>query len=269
MSNIYTEHARLYFRPGMTLERPEIEKLLDNVLTERGSYWVPVWYELAPWSHVDLQYGSGKAASLFNLEVEDLQPFEEIWVRFADEGADYDVIYEWFPALDETPHDGYPRKRNCRYMFDEINVFLHEQQRRAWVPGVLPWQPMRGGFRAPFWSIYWALNERSDMEIGPGARLASEKRTPGGLPTLTTPSHGTCSLSMDLVHAEIVELAEHGHPSIARVDLLYSGRVVHRAEWIGSGHDKSSRRWAHYTADHWDNCSDQAFVHSPRYPKKP
>lgn len=264
MSNIYTEHARLYFRPGMTLNPSEVETLIERVLTERGSYWVPVWYALTPWSHLDLQYGSGKAASLYNLEPEDLQPFEEIWVRFADEGADYDVIYEWYPALEETPHDGYPRKRVCQYRGDEIHVVLDEKQRRAWVPQGLDWEPMKGGFRAPFSIEYKTLNERSDMEIGPGARLGSEKRTPGGFPTMTSPCHGMCSLSLDLATPEMVQLVEHGHRSMKRVDLLYAGRVVHRAQWVNREHEENLGRWTHFTGDHWDNCGDPQFLNSPR-----
>ena len=62
MSNVYTEFARLYLRPDVRLTPVEVEPLLDRILGERGSYWVPVWYDISAGSHVDLQYGSGKSA---------------------------------------------------------------------------------------------------------------------------------------------------------------------------------------------------------------
>src|SRR3954463_13849457 len=118
MSNIFTEFARMYLRPGAVLAATEAETLLDRILGDRGSYWVPVWYDLATPDRLDLQYGSGKTAGFYDLEAEDLALFEEIWIRFADAGADADVVYEWSPLLGESAYDGYARIRPCRYAFD-------------------------------------------------------------------------------------------------------------------------------------------------------
>src|SRR4051812_19934546 len=184
MSNIYTEFARLYFCPGIRLSQSEIEALIDRILNERGSYWVPVWYDASNVDYIDLQYGSGKSASLYNLEPEELAPFEEIWVRFADEGSDGDILYSWTPALHETSTYGSEGRRVCRYGFDEVEI-VTQQPKESWPflshVSHLPWEKTPKGWRAVCIGSYSTLNQRSDLEMGPGLRLGSTKNpTPGG-----------------------------------------------------------------------------------------
>lgn len=261
MSNIYTEHARLYLRPGLTITPPEVEALLDRVLGERGSYWVPVWYGLSAPSYLDLQYGSGKSAGLHNLEPEELSRFEEVWVRSANEGDDFDLVLEWAPELGESAYDGYPRRRPCRYGFDEVWLVLREDHRQKWRPEGLSWEETAAGLRAPCAGSYLALNERIDMEVGACARLdAGVKRTPGGFPTPTTPCHGSRPLWDMIAEGDLARLVEQGHEAILSMDLRYGGRVVHRVEWGRRQEGSTRNRRVHRSADDWDNCVDEEFV---------
>ena len=260
MSNIYTEQARFYFRPGMTIDADEAESMLERILGERGSYWVPVWYEVVWPSYVEFQYGSGKGASHYNLEVEDLTPFDEIWVRVADEGSDQDVIYERRPAQEESSHSEYGRRRHCHYAFDEVHVITKPSYRRLWMPEDLSWKIIPGGFRASFVGKYLALNERTDMEIGPCARLPTECRTPNGFNTPSTPNHGNRAPTFVDVPEALAQLVTHKQPAIAYVDLRYRGRVVHRAEWHNDEEEFRGTYWRHRCADHWDNCVDEKFL---------
>lgn len=262
MSNIYTEHARLYFRPGITTTPREMEILLERVLGERGSYWVPVWYELSWPSHVDFQYGSGKGAGLYNLDPEDLELFEDIWVRFADEGSDQDVIYERFVPSETSLRDEWSPRRFCHYAFDEVHVITQPSYRRLWLPEDLSWDTMPGGFRAAFGGKYLALNERADMEIGPGARLRPIDGNPEGFPTPSTPHHGNRAPTFLDAPETFIKLLMQGQPSVERIDLLYRGRIVHRATWHTDEEDFRGTYWRHRCADHWDNCVDEEFVRS-------
>lgn len=256
MSNIYTEFARLYFCPGARLAQSEIESLIDMILDERGSYWVPVWYDASNADYLDLQYGSGKGASLSNLEPEELSAFEEIWVRFADEGSDGDFIYSWTPVLDSET-DG---RRVCRYTFDEVEIFT-EQPRDTWAFSLhFPWEKTATGWRAVVAGSYSTLNQRSDMDMGSGLRLGSTKKpTPGGFPTKTTPCHWGSSL-MEVQPIDMDSIFEGTGTKITRVELRHAGRIVHQASWSGRDDGPAWMRWNHRNADDWDNCVDEAFV---------
>lgn len=260
MSNIITEQTRLYFCPGVTMTPREVETLLERILSERGSYWVPVRYELVDVSHIDFQYGSGKAAGVHNLDEGELVQFEEIWVRVADEGSDYDAIYGWSPARGDEYHDGYPRKRPCRYAFDQIDVVLREKQRRTWLPGGLPWETIPGGFRARCSGSYLTLNERTNMDLGPRARLGTTEKPADGFSSPSTP---VWNLEMPLlasVQAEMAQFLEVAQPGLVCVELRYAGRVVHRAAWGAEPHEGKDLVWQHRSRDHWDNCVDPEFV---------
>lgn len=260
MSNIITEQTRLYFCPGVTLTPTEVETLLERILDERGSYWVPVWYELVDGSHIDFQYGSGKAAGLHNLDEDELAQFEEIWVRVADEGSDHDVIYAWSPARGDEYHDGYPRKRPCRYAFDQIDVVLRERQCRTWMPSGLPWDSNPEGFRARCSGSYLTLNERIDMDLGPRGRLGMGKESSAGF---SSPNTSLGDLEMPQFSEALAEVAQFlavEQPGLLRVELRYAGRVVHRAERGAEPHEGKDLVWQHRSGDHWDNCVDAEFV---------
>jgi hypothetical protein len=260
VSNIFTEQARLYLCPGVLLSPGEVEGLVERILGERGSYWVPVWVDASSGIYVDLQYGSGKGAGLHALEPDALAPFEEIWVRFTDEGADFDVIREWAPVLDESAYDGYARARPCRYAFDEVRLGGVARAFEPRLPPGLPWERTSDGFRAPCVGSYLALNGRTDMAVGPGARLGGpEKRTPGGLPTPTTPCHGGARASA-IEPGELGWIVERGDERVRHVELRFAGGVVHRAAW-GRWHERArTETWLGACADGWDNCIDEGFV---------
>ncbi len=260
MSNIYTKFARLYVCPGIRLSQPEVESLIDRILDERGSYWVPVWYDATRADYIDLQYGSGKGASLYNLEPEDLAPFEEIWVRLADEGSDDDIIFSWAPILNETQHDGAPNRRVCRYGFDEVEIFTESTEKTRALFSHFPWEKTATGWRASIVGSYSTLNQRSDMEMGSGLRLGSEtSRTPGGFPTKTTPCHWGSSLK-EIQPMGICALTEMVDLKITRLDLRHAGRIVHQALWSGRDDGPAWMRWNYRNADDWDNCVDDEFI---------
>ncbi|MDC0745486.1 hypothetical protein [Polyangium mundeleinium] len=261
MSNIFTEFARLYLGPGEVLTAPQAESLLERILGERGSYWVPVWYDLATPGYLDVQVGSGKGAGLYHLEVEELVQFEEIWVRFADEGTDADVIYEWAPVLGESAFDGYRRRRPCRYAFDEVRIVSRDQTLLRRLPEGLPWEETAEGYRVACAGTHLALNERIDMAVGPGARFGTDvERTAGGLPTPTTPCHGGSTPVRAVEPGELGAWVQRGDRTITRLDLLHAGRIVHRAAW-GRRYERSPEdEWLSQCADGWDNCADELFV---------
>lgn len=238
----------------------EAEALIARVVGERGSYWVPVWYSLATPGRLDLQYGSGKSLGLFGLEPEDLAAVEEVRVRFADEGADFDMIHAWAPALDETAYDGCGRKRLCRYGFDEVRVVARDRRAVARsLPAGLPWQETAEGWQLACAGNHLALNTRTDMGVGPCVRLGDDaRRTPGGLATPTTPSHGTRSIGA-VEPAALATLVQNGDGAIARVDLRDGGRLVHRAHWEPASW-RGGDEWTNRSADDWDNCRDEDFA---------
>jgi len=260
MSNIYTEFARLYFRPGVTMTPLEAEELLERILDERGSYWVPVTYELAWPTHIDFQYGSGKGAGVYNLEDEHLSLFEEIWVRFADEGSDHDTIYQWSPLLGDTYHDGYPRKRPCRYCFDEIEIVLAPKSREAWIPSGFPWKITPEGYRAACIGTYLTLNERNDMDLGPRARLNTPRKPADGFSSPSTPCYDLRIPTLPNLQSELAKLLEMKQRGIVRIELRYWGRVVHVVQWWPHHHDEKEMAWQHRSGDGWANCLDEEFV---------
>lgn len=260
MSNIYTEFARLYFRPGVTMTAPEIEELLERILDECGSYWVPVTYDLADPTYIDLQYGSGKGAGLHNLEDDHLSLVEDIWVRLADEGSDHDVIYRWSPALGHTYHDGYPRKQVCRYGFDEIEIVLAKDNREAWIPSGIPWQITPEGYRAECFGSYSTLNERIDMDLGPRARLHTPRKPSDGFSAESTPCYDVQMPMLPNARAELGKLLELKQKGIERIELRYWGRLVHIAQWALYHYDENEVEWQHRSGDTWQNCLDEEFV---------
>lgn len=260
MSNIYTEFARLYFRPGITLTAPEAEDLLERILDERGSYWVPVTYDVSDPRFIDYQYGSGKSAGLHNLEAEQLSLFEEIWVRLADEGSDKDVIYQWSPMLGDTYPDGYPRKRPCRYAFDEIEIVLTEKKRKAWIPSGVPWKITPNGYKAACLGTYLTLNTRNDMDLGPCARLHTPRKPADGFSSPSTSCYDLALLTLPGAQAELAKLLELEQSGIARIELRYWGRVVHVAQWAPHRHDENGTEWQQRSGDDWNNCVDEEFV---------
>jgi len=261
MMYIYTEQARLYLRPGVTMTPRDVELLLDRLLDGRGSFWVPLWYDLSLPSHIDLQFGSGRSAGFRSVDAETLSKFEQIWVRITGPWADEDYISHWAPKPGDTTLDKYVQNRPCCYAFDEVSIVLRDNPREMWLPEGLTWEKTPGGFRASCAGSYLALNDRYDMAIGPDARLDCDKRTPGELETPTTACHETDSrISLNEVTG-IDDFFYEGHEAIQRVDLLHAGRIVHRAEW-GRLSDPSTEEhgWLHRAADHWDNCIDEEFL---------
>lgn len=260
VSNIYTEFVRFQLLPGTSMSPGEAEALIRRAEGDRGSYWVPVWYDLSTPGRLDLQIGSGKGAGVFSLEPEDFARFDRVWVRFADAGATCDVISTWSPALGEDEDARYDERRPCRYGFDAVHVVARDRRaaERALPPG-LPWQEDPEGWRLVCAGSHLALNTRQDMESGACTRLGDDgPRTPGGLATPTTPSHGDAGVSA-IEPAALEALATEGDAAIARVDLLHAGRVVHRAGW-GRPAWSEHERWECCAADDWDNCCDEDFV---------
>jgi hypothetical protein len=260
MSNIYTEFARLYFRPGVIMTAPQAEDLLERILDERGSYWVPVTYELAWPSHIDYQYGSGKGAGLYHLDEEDFSLFEEIWVRLADEGSDQDVIFGWSPLAGEVDDDARGRRRPCRYAFDEIAIFLQEGQREAWVPSGLPWKITAQGYRAACFGTYLTLNERQDMDLGPRARFHTPRNPSDGFSQPSRPIYDLVVPALPTSQSEISRFLTVEQRGIERIEMRQKGRTVHIAQWGPHHHDEEEIVWQHRSGDDWDNCADDEFV---------
>ena len=264
MSNIFTESVRFCLLAGASMSRDEAEALARRAEGDRGSYWVPVWYSLATPGFFDLQTGSGKGAGLFNLDPEDFARFARVWVRFADEGASHDVISSWSPSLGEDDNLRFERRRPCRYGFDAVHVVARDRRAAtAVLPSELPWRLVAEAWHLDCAGSYLALNTRHDMAVGPGVRLGDgHTTTPEGLATPTTPSHGESYLD-SLEPASLDSLIHKGSAAIAHVDLLYAGRVVHRAGWAPCESSEEDQ-WLVRGADDWDNCRDDEYLREMR-----
>ncbi|RCV55904.1 hypothetical protein DEF23_00745 [Marinitenerispora sediminis] len=258
---------RIHARPRQVIDRAEAEWIAEQVLADRGSYWVPVVVTLAPdRRRVDLQYGNGKAAGCDFL-YDHVGRYAAAWLRGHNEG---DESRDYISGPDPESHDA--ESRPCRYGFDEVRVTAPT--------GALPAPPPAGHGPAPSWQRLsdstWRLaveghyvtgNDRADMEAGPVLREivwnapAMEVR-PGGLVTPTTPAYHDSSFA-SLFPPELGALtgdgSASGEPIAQRVEFRWRGRVVHRVqqeymeildEWD----------WEHRSADGWDNCVDPGYL---------
>lgn len=105
---------------------------------------------------------------------------------------------------------------------------------------------------------YATGNDRGDASVGSANRTivpaGSPALDPADLSTPTTP----CLSGAELDYVEPTALQRLGDasrpdPSVERVEFLWRGRVVHRAQSIGD-------EWDQRNADHWDNCVDPRFT---------
>ncbi len=260
MSNIFTEFARLYLRPGASLDAPAVESLVERMMGDRGSYQVPEWHSLSPEGWLDVQYGSGKGAGFTFIRAEDLAAFDRVWVRFCDEGGGCDDIRGWDLSVEPSgPIIRTGERRSCRYRFDEVRVVARDAATAATRLPDFRWVETADGWRLPCDGSYIAMNMRQYPH-----RYPESARLPGlgerGLATPTTRCVAPTDMG-DLAPTELASLVEEGDPSLLRVDLYCAGRVVQRGFWDErwDGPD-----WSHYCADDWDNCADEDFLRDLR-----
>jgi hypothetical protein len=257
VSNIVTDFVRVYADARHRIDPTEAEWLTWQLLGPRGSYWVPVWFSVAPdGGHVDIQYGSGKSAGIVDFCDGRVGqwPYRLIWGRRFDAGGDEDVI--WRDHVSDGPH-GY-----CRYGFDQVRVETVTGDRPA--VGSRWRREADGSWVSPVDGDYRTGNDRF-AEIGPGATPSTvpARVDPAALTTPTTPNQdGRPLVVVDPPWLASLAPLLDGPPGRSEqapctlVELFWRGRPVHRvlrseAEWTG---------WRHQCADDWDNCLDADFL---------
>ncbi|MFC7327581.1 hypothetical protein [Marinactinospora rubrisoli] len=267
MSNIFTTYLRIHARPGQVIDRAEAEWITEQVLADRGSYWVPVVVRLFPdGRRVDLQYGSGKGAG-WDFIHDHAGRYGGIWERTHNDGdGSVDSVRGPDPGSDDA------ESRPCRYGFDEVRVTAPVGA----LPGLRPpgqgpapsWERLTDGvWRLAVDGHYVTGNDRSDMETGPvlhevvwNAPVTDVR--PGGLVTPTTPAYDDSSFA-SLFPPELGVLTGQGSasvkPSAQRVEFRWRQRVVHRVQH--EYHELMDEwNWEHRSADGWDNCVDPGFL---------
>lgn len=268
VSNIITDFVRIHAWAGHGISRAEAEWISERLLSDRGSYWVPVTIHLAPSrSHVDIQYGSGKSTGMVEFWADYGDQYDAVWTRSYDPARSFDLIWSG------DPNTGYRQARSCRYAFDEVRV--------TGPAGGLPaiggdargprnasgdWQPYADGvWRSLVRGSYLTCNSRVDMNTGPRLRgvdwnAPRISTRPSGLSTPTTPCYDSVSIEV-LEPAELAVLTtgRSTRPPARRVEFFWQGRLVHRAQ---EDHDDflGERTWQHRSADGWDNCADPEFL---------
>jgi hypothetical protein len=268
VSNIWTDFVRLYALPGYEIASAEADWVVEQLVGDRGSYWVPVTVRLADGrGFVDIQNGGGKSVGIVDFWDDFGGQYDAMWVR-----ADYgdgacDAIYCGDPNGESH--------RICAYGFDEVRVTPRSGV-EADLPQVTGAQWRRSGERA--WrllttGVYHCRNSRVDMDHHSGPDVRAGKRAwqvpwpvtgSGGLLTPTTPAYDDTSIAV-VEPVQLRQLFEddhlwpRGHPGIEVVECFWRGRLVHRVRYED---DEMERRptWQHRAADWWDNCVDSAFI---------
>ncbi|MEV0646014.1 hypothetical protein AB0I28_12190 [Phytomonospora sp. NPDC050363] len=247
MGNIYTNFVRVHAWPGHHVLASEAEWITWRLLGPFGSYYVPVWFQVAPdGSFVDVQLGRSHHIVDFCEELVGEAGYRAIWGRWFDEGGDRDEIWS------EDVNDG-PR-RFCRYGFDEVRVTARN-------PPVAPekWHRAEDGtWRLAVDGSYRTGNDRSYIDIGsratPGMPLPETEEPI--LATPTTPNDSGRALTA-LEPQWLAPLADE-ELDVERIDYLWRGRVVHRGFW--GPNREGEREWQDRAADDWDNCVDAGFL---------
>ncbi|MBC6462341.1 hypothetical protein [Actinomadura sp. HBU206391] len=282
MSNITTDFVRIHAWAGHSIDRDEAEWITERLLSDRGSYWVPVNIHLASdRSHVDIQYGGGKSIGMVDFWDDYGDQYDAVWTRRSDPAHRWDIIWRG------GPNTGYRKARFCRYVFDEVRVTgpaselppIHAvdfdairgrmRGRRAFAGA---WRPHADGiWRLKVRGTYLTCNSRVDMSTGPKIR-GVDWNTPrantrsGGLATPTTPCYDDGGVKV-LEPTELTVIStDGGHwrsttPAIQRLEFFWRGRLVHRAQ---EDYDDFLEKqvWRHLSADGWDNCADPEFLRS-------
>jgi hypothetical protein len=268
VSNITTDFIRIYAWQGYEIGSAEAEWIVEELLSDAGSYWVPVTVRLADdHGYVDIQYGGGKGAGIGDFYDRYVDQYDAMWGRVNDPAWDTDRIWLGDPNR-EWPY------RTCRYGFDELCVTTVDGHGDDLpdVPGEQWHRHDDGTWRISVTGIYHTSNSRTDLDhnrVGPGARLSKRAwdvswpvLRSGGLATPTTPAFDGSSMHL----VQPVQLRPllanrwpEPPPGIHQLEFRWRGRLVHRVR-SEDGEIHGRPTWQHRSADDWDNCVDPAFV---------
>jgi hypothetical protein len=227
MANIATVFVRVQPIDDAITAQDVFDALMSP---ERGTYHVPLWQREDD-GFIDVQYGarwSGVSAVSFLWDAFG-DRLGSVWVRFYDDGGDFDVIGHRTLAMpDDAPW------RVCEYWYDAVRLTSRS--------GATEWRDLGERLRR-------AANERDGLgEI--------ERDTP------TTPAsvwaHESC---LDLwrsygVPDGIVDELLAREPDLRRAELCWRGRPVEVAERVGRAQD----RWVRWALDDWDTCADPDYL---------
>jgi hypothetical protein len=209
LANIATVFVRVFFRERARDAdgRPQRDishlQILGSLLSRHGgsSYCVPIWLDYRHGDHpdwqnnpvwLDIQYGAkwGPAPGPDTLwEHRERHEIAALWVRWFDEGGDFDAIYTMTDKESERP---------CRYAFDEVEVRSAEGVERRRLAGT-----------------YLCGNDRV---------LPRYSRM---VPSPTTEPGSTNSVLRDVQPQEAADVLTELRPRAQEISLFYRRRLVH------------------------------------------
>lgn len=242
MANIITAFVRLYCYGDWQQAHLSRKGMLKTLSGHFGrSYCVPAWSQRVNSRIIDMQAGFkwSPGSGVSRVWERFGERLEAIWVRYYDEGSDYDVIY----CLD---HSGQDRSwSNCWYGFDHVRIHWQAQAPPAIKERGEIWQwACQGSYRA--------ANDRcSLLRHDPEYVWLRTPTTPARSNPCWKVVWGEEYRMPEELRALTPDISEYG----AMVEFCWKGRLVQR--WKRQEPPLGRITWHLHNLDGWDNCVNE------------
>ncbi|GAB6007568.1 hypothetical protein [Dysgonomonas reticulitermitis] len=254
MSNIHTSYVRIKRRDGRDMSGDEVDYLFNNVVNvhgDFGSYWVRIVKKYrASGQCLNIQFGSGK-------RTENILRLPEIFKEYyVVERINYehslDHIFEYgYKEGDAFASETPPRL--CKYAFDKVIITCEEnwlkKEGAEWMSSDTQELLIDGS--------YYCCNCRSYVDVYDdseyyGTQIGYTEDYPYDYFVLTESS------AIQFIDPPFLEQLCAGKfvrmPRSSKMEFLYKHRKVLSIRKTGLGNIEIS------SADHWDNCVDEAYL---------
>lgn len=254
MSNIYTSYVRIKRRDGRDMSDNEIDYLFNNVVNvhgDFGSYWVRIVKKYRTSGQcLNIQFGSGKRTENI-LRLPDI--FKEYYVveRINYEHS-LDHIFEYeYREGDTFATETSPRL--CKYAFDKVIVTCEEnwlkKEGAEWTSSDTQELLIDGSYHSCNCRSYVDIYEDSEYY---GSQIGYTEDYPYDYFVLTE------STAVQFIDPPLLEQLYTNNfvrmPRSSKMEFLYKHRKVLSIRKTDHGNIKI------YSADHWDNCVDEAYL---------
>lgn len=252
MANIASIATCSIVRAGVGREQVTPRALLRAMTRfKRHSYCVPPWtYDDYPHGRIYVQHGERWSPSGVAHAWERFGRYlEAIWVRWYDEGGDYDAIFAY-------TEKGISPSAWCRYGFDRVRVCGAPALGEVLPPS--DWsQDAPGVWTAEMRGTYLAANDRSDIQ-----------REHPTLPGPTTPVPGRRLGASTLARAagDMPAILMQLEPALlafgTAIELTWRGRPTRV-------YQRRGERWWSFCLDDWGNCLADDWLAAQVPPRRP